>query len=98
MRPAAAGVHPRTGLLTHRPVVEARPAQPYVGIRRRVTMTTIGDIADRIPDVRWTIFEESSHLPHVEAKAACLAAVASFLDEADGAGSTNVKATEGIHQ
>ena len=36
--------------------------------------------ADHIPDVRWKIFEQSSHMPHVEEKAACLAAVAEFLD------------------
>ncbi|MCB8873756.1 proline iminopeptidase-family hydrolase [Acidisoma silvae] len=36
--------------------------------------------ADHIPDVRWTIFENSSHMPHVEEKEACLAAVAAFLD------------------
>jgi L-proline amide hydrolase len=38
--------------------------------------------ADHIPDVRWTIFEHSSHMPHVEEKEACLAAVADFLDAA----------------
>jgi L-proline amide hydrolase len=38
--------------------------------------------ADHIPDVRWRIFEHSSHMPHVEEKAACLAAVADFLDAA----------------
>ena len=36
--------------------------------------------ADHIPDVRWRIFEHSSHMPHVEEKEACLAAVAEFLD------------------
>lgn len=38
--------------------------------------------ADHIPDVRWRIFEHSSHMPHVEEKEACLAAVADFLDAA----------------
>jgi L-proline amide hydrolase len=36
--------------------------------------------ADNIPDVRWRIFENSSHMPHLEEKEACLAAVAEFLD------------------
>ena len=36
--------------------------------------------ADHIPDVRWRVFEQSSHMPHVEEKEACLAAVADFLD------------------
>jgi L-proline amide hydrolase len=38
--------------------------------------------ADHIPDVRWKIFEQSSHMPHVEEKEACLAAIADFLDAA----------------
>ena len=36
--------------------------------------------ADHIPDVRWKIFEHSSHMPHIEEKEACLGAVAEFLD------------------
>ncbi|MFC6882021.1 MULTISPECIES: proline iminopeptidase-family hydrolase [Actinomadura] len=35
--------------------------------------------AERIPDARWRIFEESSHMPHVEEREACLAEVAAFL-------------------
>jgi effector-binding domain-containing protein len=31
------------------PVVTERPAQPYMGIQRTVTMTTIADIAGRLP-------------------------------------------------
>jgi L-proline amide hydrolase len=38
--------------------------------------------ADFIPDVRWRVFEHSSHMPHVEETEACLAAVAEFLDAA----------------
>lgn len=34
--------------LTHDPVVVERPAQPYLGTRRSVTMSTIPEIADRI--------------------------------------------------
>ena len=33
------------------PVIAERPAQPYVAIRRLVTMQTMHEIADRIPDV-----------------------------------------------
>jgi L-proline amide hydrolase len=33
-----------------------------------------------IKDVRWHIFGDSSHMPHVEEKDACLAVVAAFLD------------------
>lgn len=35
--------------------------------------------ADRIRDVEWIIFENSSHMPHVEERAACMAAVTEFL-------------------
>jgi len=37
-----------------------------------------------IPDVRWHIFEESSHMPHVEEREACMAVVADFLAEVEG--------------
>ena len=33
------------------PTITERPEQPYVGIRGRVTMQTIGEIADRIPEL-----------------------------------------------
>lgn len=34
-----------------------------------------------IPDARWRIFENSSHMPHVEEREACMATVAVFLAE-----------------
>ncbi|WP_131195524.1 proline iminopeptidase-family hydrolase [Lichenihabitans psoromatis] len=43
------------------------------------TPATVQAFADRIPDVRWTIFEQSSHMPHVEERAACMATVGAFL-------------------
>ncbi len=45
------------------------------------TPATVRPYADGIADVRWQIFEDSSHMPHVEEKEACLGAVAAFLDE-----------------
>jgi L-proline amide hydrolase len=44
------------------------------------TELCVQPFADFIPDVRWRLFENSSHMPHVEEKEACLAAVADFLD------------------
>lgn len=35
--------------------------------------------ADRIKDVEWVIFENSSHMPHVEERAACMGVVTDFL-------------------
>ena len=49
------------------------------GRHDEATPATVQPYADRIPDVRWTIFEESSHLPHLEESEACLKLVAEFL-------------------
>ncbi len=35
--------------------------------------------ADHIREVEWVIFEHSSHMPHVEERAACMEVVADFL-------------------
>ena len=53
------------------------------GRHDEATPATVQPYADRIPDVRWQIFEDSSHMPHVEEKEACLASVGAFLDEVD---------------
>ncbi len=45
------------------------------------TPATVQPYADNIPDVRWQIFDHSSHMPHVEEKEACLAAVTEFLNQ-----------------
>jgi L-proline amide hydrolase len=50
------------------------------GRHDEATPLCVQPYADHIPDVRWKIFEHSSHMPHVEEKEACLAAVAEFLD------------------
>ncbi|MDQ1731091.1 MAG: L-proline amide hydrolase [Pseudonocardiales bacterium] len=50
------------------------------------TLAAVQPFFDLIPDVRWRIFAESSHMPHVEETDRCLAVIASFLDgdEPDG--------------
>lgn len=45
------------------------------------TEACVQPFADEIPDVRWRIFENSSHMPHVEERDACMAEVSAFLDE-----------------
>jgi effector-binding domain-containing protein len=40
-----------TTIMPVEPVITQRPAQPYVAIRRLVTMQTINEIADRVPEV-----------------------------------------------
>jgi L-proline amide hydrolase len=47
------------------------------------TPEVVQPYADRIPDVRWEVFENSSHMPHVEEKDAVLATVAAFLAQHD---------------
>ena len=47
------------------------------------TKATVQPYADRIPDVRWTIFENSSHMPHVEETENCLKVVGEFLASHD---------------
>jgi L-proline amide hydrolase len=44
------------------------------------TIACVQPFLDGISDVRWHIFGRSSHMPHVEEKAECLALVAAFLD------------------
>jgi L-proline amide hydrolase len=48
------------------------------------TPATIQPYADRIKDVRWEMFEHSSHMPHVEETQRCLEVVGGFLDARDG--------------
>ena len=54
------------------------------GRHDEATPATVQPYADKIPDVRWRIFENSSHMPHIEEKAACLQAVVEFIDGVQG--------------
>jgi L-proline amide hydrolase len=44
------------------------------------TDACVRPFAERVPDVRWTVFEQSSHMPHVEERAEFMRAVGAFLD------------------
>ena len=48
------------------------------------TPAVVQPFADRIKDVRWEIFENSSHYPHLEETERCLKVVGDFLDQHDG--------------
>ncbi|MGO7287628.1 alpha/beta fold hydrolase, partial [Rhizobium ruizarguesonis] len=37
----------------------------------------------RVPGCEWVLFENSSHMPHVEEKQLCLATVSGFLSRHD---------------
>ncbi len=62
----------------------AVPTLLISGRHDEATPKVVQPFADNIPNVRWTIFEESSHMPHVEERAACMEVVSAFLDELDG--------------
>jgi L-proline amide hydrolase len=47
------------------------------------TPAVVQPFADGIRNVRWEIFENSSHMPHVEETARCLQVVGDFLDAHD---------------
>ncbi|MEV0221823.1 proline iminopeptidase-family hydrolase [Streptomyces sp. NPDC050704] len=47
------------------------------------TPATLKPFADHIPDVRWHMFEHSSHMPHVEEEDLYLQVVGAFLDSND---------------
>ena len=47
------------------------------------TKATVQPFADLIPDVRWTVFEQSSHMPHVEERTLCMDVVGRFLGQHD---------------
>jgi L-proline amide hydrolase len=61
----------------------AAPTFLVSGRYDEATPATVQPYADGIADVRWQIFENSSHMPHVEEKDACLQAVADFIDQHD---------------
>lgn len=44
------------------------------------TPLSVQPFVDHIPGATWTIFENSSHMPHVEERAACMQTVGDFLD------------------
>lgn len=72
------------GSLRHWSIIEGLPRiqVPTLLISGRfdeATPATVQPFADGIRDVRWQIFEQSSHMPHVEEREACMACVEGFL-------------------
>jgi L-proline amide hydrolase len=53
------------------------------GRHDEATPLIVGHIHERIPDAEWAIFEESSHMPHVEEPEAFLERVEAFLATID---------------
>jgi L-proline amide hydrolase len=61
----------------------AVPTLLISGRHDEATPAVVQPFADRVPDVRWRIFEESSHLPHIEETEAFLAEVQLFFETVD---------------
>ncbi|MDL4821192.1 proline iminopeptidase-family hydrolase [Actinomadura opuntiae] len=61
----------------------ASPTLVVSGRHDEATPDAVRPYADRIPGARWQIFEDSSHMPHVEEREACMSAVGAFLDAHD---------------
>ena len=45
------------------------------------TPVVVKPYLDNVPNIRWALFENSSHMPHIEERVACMGTVVSFLDE-----------------
>ena len=61
----------------------AAPTLVINGRHDEATPACVQPFADHIPDVVWEVFEESSHLPHVEEQERYLQVVGEFLDTCD---------------
>jgi L-proline amide hydrolase len=55
------------------------PTLVISGRHDEATPATVQPYADRIKNVRWRIFENSSHVPHIEETEQCLSVVGEFL-------------------
>lgn len=47
------------------------------------TPTVVAPYVDSVPNCEWVLFEQSSHMPHVEEKQLCLNTVSAFLSKHD---------------
>lgn len=65
------------------PLIEA-PTLLISGRYDEATPEVVRPYVERVPGCQWIIFEQSSHMPHVEEQDACLKAVSDFLKRFDG--------------
>lgn len=61
----------------------AVPTLVVTGAHDEATPATVAPFVDGIPDVRWEVFADSSHMPHVEEEDRYLQVVGDFLDSTD---------------
>lgn len=62
----------------------AAPTLLISGAHDEATPEVVRPYREKVPDIRWVLFPDSSHMPHVEEKEACLKVVSDFLQEHDG--------------
>lgn len=58
------------------------PTLVISGVYDEATPLAVKPYLDRVPDVRWELFERSSHMPHVEEPELYLDVVERFLSRA----------------
>jgi L-proline amide hydrolase len=58
----------------------AVPTLVVTGAHDEATPATVAPFVERVPDVRWEVFADSSHMPHVEEEERYLQVVGDFLD------------------
>jgi len=56
------------------------PALLISGKYDEATPLVVKPYVDNVPDISWSVFEDSSHMPHAEERMACMGRVAGFLD------------------
>ena len=56
------------------------PALLISGKYDEATPLVVKPYVDNVSDISWSVFEESSHMPHAEERMACMGRVAGFLD------------------
>ncbi len=61
----------------------AAPTLLISGAHDEATPEVVRPYREKVPDIRWVLFPDSSHMPHVEETEACLAAVSDFLKQHD---------------
>jgi L-proline amide hydrolase len=64
------------------PLIEA-PTLLISGKYDEATPDVVKPYVDRVAGCKWVLFDQSSHMPHVEEKELCLTTVSAFLSEHD---------------
>ena len=61
----------------------AAPTLLISGRHDEATPEVVRPYVERVPGIRWVLFEHSSHMPHVEERELCMRTVSDFLKTQD---------------